>query len=1345
MSTTIESLELEVQSKSQGAISGIDALTSSLEKLKRATSGGVGLTAVAKQLTAVNTATKGLSPSAVSNLNGLTRAIKTLSGLGGIKISSSIPNNITRIKDAIMGLNGVDVGGFATKIGQLTTALKPLSEMPKQNISTTLTQLKNIPDIFKNLSNVDMGAFAAKIKEVTVALRPLATEMQKISAGFSSFPSKLQKVIQNTNNLAHANDTAAGSYTNLAARLSMLYINITRVASIFSKSIDQINRHIENVNLFTVAMGQYANEAKSYAEKVGALMGINPGEWMRNQGVFMTLATGFGMLSDRAYTLSTQLTQLGYDISSFFNIPVEDAMQKLQSGISGELEPLRRLGYDLSQARLQAIAASLGIDKLVSSMTQAEKAELRYYAIMTQVTSAQGDMARTLQSPANQLRILKSQVVLCAQAFGSIFIPVLNAVLPVVIAVVKVIRILLETIAALFGFTMPEVDFGGMGSGFDNIGESAGNAGDSFEDAKEKAKDLKNYMMGFDELNVIQPPEEEKEPENSGSGGGLGGSGFDFELPTYDFLDAIRDKVDAITQELMEWLGLSEDIDTWAEFFDTRLGRILTLVGLIGTGFGIWKLSTGIITGIAALKEALEKLQKLGLGAAYTIALGVTLTVTGLLFEWTGIKDAIELGLDGLSFAEIISGALMTTAGGALLGSAFSNWIIGALSSAGLVVTEGVAAIIGGAAAAVVAGLPAYFVGIYDAIVGELNWLNGLLVPFGSTLAGAGVGAIIGSLGGPIGAAFGALIGLAVGLVTDLVIAICQNFDEISKWWDELWNVKIPAAWDSFVQWLQNLPKTISDWFDNLWQPIRNYDWSKLGYEVGEFFGNALKEAIEFVTVKIPEWWQSVTDAIRLFFEEKLPLIIDDIVEWFAELPSKIIEKYLELREWFVDIGVAILEGIFEGLATVYESITEFVEGFVQGFKDALGIHSPSIVFMEIGLDLIAGLLQGLDNAWGDITSWVNEKISDLKTSFSEAWADIKSKASEKWSEIKTDLSEKWDEIKTNASTKFSEIKSKILEKWEETKTNTSTKWSEIKSNLSTKWGEIKADASTKFAEVKNTILEKWNEAKTEASNKWSEIKNIISEKWGETNSDANSKWSDIKNDLSDKWNEVRNAAQDKFAETKDKIIENWSETESESFDKWGEIAKTLSEKWIEIKDKAIDSFELLNSSLSSIWSSIQSTIDRTVAQIISRVNSMVSSIKSAVASAKAALAELNAVQSSVNSVSVQVANSSAKTYANGGFPTVGELFIAREAGAEMVGSIGRRTAVANNDQIVEGIANGVAEANSEQNYILREQNSLLRAILEKETGVNIDGKKVTEIVEKHQRERGRVIMVGGV
>ena len=240
--------------------------------------------------------------------------------------------------------------------------------------------------------------------------------------------------------------------------MKMAVTGLKTVGYKIASMVKEMNDYIENINLFNASMGGYASEAQGYAESVGELMGIDPGEWMRNQGVFMTLATGFGVASDRAYTMSKNLTQLGYDISSLFNMSYSDAMLKLQSGLSGELEPLRRIGYDLSQAKLEATALSLGIDKSVSSMTQAEKAQLRYYAIMTQVTQVQGDMARTLDEPANQLRVFKASVSIASREIGNVFIPALNAVLPYAIAITKVIGTLASMIAGLFGYKPAEIE-----------------------------------------------------------------------------------------------------------------------------------------------------------------------------------------------------------------------------------------------------------------------------------------------------------------------------------------------------------------------------------------------------------------------------------------------------------------------------------------------------------------------------------------------------------------------------------------------------------------------------------------------------------------------------------------------------------------------------------------------------------------------------------------------------------------------------------------------------------------------------------------------------------------------
>lgn len=181
------------------------------------------------------------------------------------------------------------------------------------------------------------------------------------------------------------------------------------------------------------------------------VLGIDSGEAMRNMAVFQNLTTSFGMASDKAYILSQNLTQLGYDMASFFNLSTEDSFQKLQAAISGELEPIRRLGVDISNARLQQELYNLGINKSINSLSQADKAQLRYIAIMKQTTNAQTDMGRTLNSPANQMRILKAQIDLLGRSLGAVLIPAINAILPPLIAFIQVVRMAISAIASLLG------------------------------------------------------------------------------------------------------------------------------------------------------------------------------------------------------------------------------------------------------------------------------------------------------------------------------------------------------------------------------------------------------------------------------------------------------------------------------------------------------------------------------------------------------------------------------------------------------------------------------------------------------------------------------------------------------------------------------------------------------------------------------------------------------------------------------------------------------------------------------------------------------------------------------
>lgn len=756
MSTTIESLQMKVQSNATSAVSGIDALASSLGKLKNATKGGVGLTAVAKQLTTLNSALSGISGANADNLNKLAQGLQTLSSCGNLKLSSSVSTQITnigsairslggtdfsaltnlvnaltplsnigkanlnsfisqlqRLPQAVQALNSVNMGSLASQINQLVSALSPLSQMGRNNLTSFVTQLQKLPQVMTALRSVNMGQLASQIQQLANALSPLATQMQSIANGFSAFPARIQRLIQSNSKLSASNSGLGKSYANLAAQIGIAYVVLTRIARVVASWITKSNQYVEDLNLFTVALGEYAGEAQKYAETVAEIMGIDPAEWLRNQGVFMTLATGFGVVNDRAYIMSKNLTQLGYDLSSFFNISYEDAFQKLQSGIAGELEPLRRLGYDLSVARLQQEALNLGIEKSVSAMTQAEKAELRYYAIMTQVTTAQGDMARTLEAPANQLRVLQAQVTQCARALGNIFIPALNAVLPYAIALAKVIRMIANILASLFGFSLPEIDYSGLSGAAGGAADVADNLGD----ATDKAKELKNALLGIDELNVISPPES----SGGGAGGvGGGGGGLGFELPEYDFLgDAVNQRIDEIVQKMKEWLGITGEIDSWADLFDTRLGKILLTVAGIGAGLAAWKIAKGIT-------EFLNTLSNMKGFTAPTGLVGFLMLVADLKKFTEYLQDILENGASVQNVAGLIAEGL------GAIGDAFI--ILGKVElGASLKIIQGIGEIVSACA---------------DIANNGVNWENVSTAIRGISNIGIGIGLLTAKTGG---------------------------------------------------------------------------------------------------------------------------------------------------------------------------------------------------------------------------------------------------------------------------------------------------------------------------------------------------------------------------------------------------------------------------------------------------------------------------------------------------------------------------------------------------------------------------------------------------------------------
>ena len=709
MSTTIESLELKIESNSESAVRGIEALSESLKKLKGMTAGKLGLSAIANE---------------------------------------------------IASFTKVDVTGVNAKTEQLKKAIEALTNLPKANISSYINPLKKLPTVLTELDKVDMGAFATKMQEVADAMKPLGEEMEKVSRGFSALPAKIQKFLTENDKISSSNTKAAFTFTDVYHGIKTIVNGLTKVGKKMYSFIEKSMDYTENVNLFTVSMGQYADKAMEYAENVSELMGIDTSEWIRSQGVFMTMATGFGVASDRAYTMSQNLTQLGYDLASFYNIDTETAMQKLKSGLAGELEPLRAIGYDLSQAKLEATALELGIEKSVSAMTQAEKSQLRYYAIMNQVTVAQGDMARTLDDPANQMRVFKAELNMAAREIGNVFIPALNAILPIAISVTKVVGALASVIAGLGGSQSD-----GAEKSTSVVVENTDAMLSNIEGAQEEAKKLKSNLLGIDELNVFNANEDASTDTSSM---------FEFELPDYSkqFTEGLADThIAPIVEKMTEWLGLTKDITSWSDLMRTNFGNILVVVGLIAVALTTWK----VVDTVSTLLKDSDKLK--GMFGSLTIALkamGVAavaaVAAAGAVWLFENTEDTMTKIGAVLSAGALVVGAILAFTGNLPLGLALMGIGAVTMGSAIAMNTDALSDDIKGVIAVITS-----VVSLALLAVGAILLFTGVSIPLGLALMIGGAvtlatvvapnwNYLVDALSGPIG--------LIVAIVSSALLAL---------------------------------------------------------------------------------------------------------------------------------------------------------------------------------------------------------------------------------------------------------------------------------------------------------------------------------------------------------------------------------------------------------------------------------------------------------------------------------------------------------------------------------------------------------------------------------------------
>lgn len=610
----ITSLSVEISAESQGAELNIDKLATAISNLR--TKGNVtkvvnSLDKLAGSIATLKQASAGMSglDKITSFLNGLSNVNTTASA----KSINTVVNAIKKIPAAVSGLNGVDFYSMSGSITQLTNALAPLSILDASNLKalgSAFNAIGKVPDLTDKLKATDLDSFASSCQKISAALAPLASQLDKVGNAFAKLPPQLSKVVTQANRVTAANEKQRKSYLSLSNQMNGFMRNMAKLVSLkaiaeyLGNAVAKFNDFYEATDLFHNAMGNLSGEADTLISKMQGLLGVDPTKAMTYMATIQSLGTSFGLTSDKAYVLSKNLTQLAYDEGSYWNKDVAETFTAMSSAISGEIEPIRRLGVDLSQARLQQELLALGFNKQVSSLSQADKAVLRYIAIMKQTANVQGNLAQTIQSPANQIKILKAQLDMLAKSVGSLLYPAMKSILPPLIAAVQLIREFVQWVAKLMGVKIVFTDFTKSADSVGGIGDAMDDTTDS---TKKAAKALKDYTMGFDELNIIDPTQ-----GSSGSGGGASAGNIlgDVDLSGYDmFKNYVGNAVDEIK---------------------AKLEKLAPLIAGISAGFATWAIGNALlealnkIKGDGSLIEGILKLWKSPImGAAVAVGIMV--------------------------------------------------------------------------------------------------------------------------------------------------------------------------------------------------------------------------------------------------------------------------------------------------------------------------------------------------------------------------------------------------------------------------------------------------------------------------------------------------------------------------------------------------------------------------------------------------------------------------------------------------------------------------------------------------------------------------------------------------
>lgn len=986
----ITSLSVEISAESHGAELNIDKLATAISNLR--TKGNV-----AKVYSSLDKLSASISAlkSASTGLDGLSKITSFMNGLANVDLTQSakgirsVANALNKISSVNLG--NMDFSGLGSKMNSLKNGLSPISSISDSSIkslrgvSSAINSIAKIPSITKKLDSKTLDDFAEVCKKVASAISPLASKLDKVGRSFSSLPSKIKSAINSTTRFSSANWKASTSLSSLASQLETIkkraaqLVSLKAIATYLANAVAKFNDFYEATDLFNNAMGELSGQATELINKMESLLGIDPTEAMTNIATIQSLATSFGLASDKAYILSKNLTQLAYDESSYWNKDTATTFTAIASAISGELEPIRRLGVDLSQARLQQELLALGFNKQVSSLSQADKAVLRYIAIMKQTTNIQGNLAQTISSPANMVRILKSEISQLAKAVGQLLYPAFKAILPVLIAAVDLIKEFVVSLASVFGqkieftdFSKTQKDIGGVTSAMDDTADAT----------KAAAKAAKDYTMGFDELNIIDPSQNSGS-SGSGSGGAAGNLLGDVDLSQYDmFKDYAGSAVDEIKAKL-------KSLDSFQ--IGTQIGEQLNkLMGMIYNAIHSidWaSLGAFFADGVNGLVDSVDW-DLFGRLLADRFIIEFEL-LGGFLsqLDWTSVLNAFIDGFSGF-FHELSD--WIATVDWTGVGKQLTDKLSDALQN---VEIEKLARV--------------FFNFITDSINAVSDFLAGTdSYQLGQDLVDFAIRAVTSvdwaGLAQAIGRFFGEAFIEALDFMGGLVSRIADYFEK--KVAEGPFNdVGLNIVYGIYYG-IQDAITNVASWIvENVFNPFINGFKSAFGInspstvmaEQGGYIIAGLEKGITDAISSVTETTKKILSAIKSTFDNF---------------------SLLSIGKNIVD---GLIKGINQGIETAKKTVGGLAKAILDKFTGDLDINSPSKVFFDYGGYIDQGLANGITGSLGYVNDAMNKLVDATKLKGEETANYGIDCGTSYVNGIISGLDSKWAELDNNLKTNF--------------------------------------------------------------------------------------------------------------------------------------------------------------------------------------------------------------------------------------------------------------------------------------------------------------------------------------